>query len=67
MISFYYITMAKTDIISTNNLRGVPEGEFSQECLSNTNKSSINVRHILIHFKVIHRLDYTKSRLHEIP
>lgn len=37
-----------------------------EECLRNIHTCSVNARHNLIQFKVIHRLHYSKSKLHKI-
>ena len=37
-----------------------------EECIDNVHHSSINVRHSLIQFKVVHRLHFSPSRLHKI-
>uniref|UniRef100_A0AAQ5XLH4 Reverse transcriptase domain-containing protein n=1 Tax=Amphiprion ocellaris TaxID=80972 RepID=A0AAQ5XLH4_AMPOC len=36
------------------------------KCLSKINSCSVNSRHRLIQFKIVHRLHYSKSRLHKI-
>ncbi len=36
------------------------------ECLRNVHTCSVNVRHNLIQFKVVHRLHYSKLKLHKI-
>lgn len=43
----------------------VPESMWSK-CLSQIHSCSINSRHQLIQFKILHRLHYSKVRLHKI-
>ena len=43
----------------------IPEDVW-ESILSNIHSSSINARHTLVQFKVVHRLHYSKSRLHAI-
>ena len=73
-ISFYYKILFSVDRLDTYKIKEEWEREMSAqitgetwgECLCNASRCSINVRDILIQFKVIHRLHYTKSRLHKM-
>ena len=73
-ISFYYKILSGADRVDTDKIKEEWEREMSAritgetwgECLCNASRCSINVRHRLIQFKVIHRLHYTKSRLHKM-
>lgn len=38
--------------------------ETWDECLKNIHKCSVNVRHILIQFKTLHRLNYSNKKMH---
>ena len=38
-----------------------------EECIGNIHRSSINVRHSLIQFKIVHRLHFSPTKLHKIP
>ncbi len=40
--------------------------ETWDRCLTAVRSCSVNIRHQLIQFKVIHRLHYTKTKLHKI-
>lgn len=61
-------------IVSTHHLRDIWSNELQLEvsedtwhkALSGIHKCSINVRYRLIHFKVIHRLHFSKLKLHKI-
>ena len=37
-----------------------------EECIGNIHRSSINVRHSLIQFKIVHRLHFSPTKLHKI-
>ncbi len=58
----------------TNALKSAWEAEMGEEIeegvwtegLASIHKCSINSRHNLIQFKTIHRLHYSKERLHKI-
>ena len=43
----------------------ISDGDW-EDCIANIHHSSINVRHSLIQFKIVHRLHYSPTKLHKI-
>ncbi|CAI5659845.1 unnamed protein product [Oreochromis niloticus] len=73
-ISVFYNSIQEMSIPSTFSIKeewekefGIPLSEdFWQEVLSNINTPFINSRHCLIQYKIIHRLHYSRERLHKM-
>ena len=71
--SFYDMLQASVEV-SSEKARADWERDLDTEIsedvwdsiLGNIHSSSINSRHTLVQFKVVHRLHYSKSRLHAI-
>lgn len=71
--NLYKLLLGKVDS-NTDKIRQDWEDEMGisisddrwDECLSNVHSCSVNARHHLIQYKVIHRLHYSKSKLHKI-
>ena len=73
-ISYFYRIVQRQVQTDTNALKSSWEAELGEEIqegtwtesLASVHKCSINSRHNLIQFKTIHRLYYSKDRLHKI-
>ena len=73
-ISFLYSLLLPHVTLSDTKIKKAWEEELGVEITDDTwsailamiSKSSINSRHRLIQFKIVHRLHYTKSRLHTV-
>lgn len=71
--SLYSILMAH-EVVSTKKVKNDREQELNTELnvtdwegiLDRIHSSSINSRHALVQFKVVHRLHYSKARVHGI-
>ena len=74
LISDFVIVFSEELSYSTHSLKNAWEEELGiqieaevwEESLSRVRSCSINSRHQLIQFKVMHRLHYSKSKLHRI-
>lgn len=73
-ISFSYNIFTNTDKADMAKIKSDWEKELTsqidedtwEECLNNINRCFINVRHILVRFKIIHRLHNTKVKVHKL-
>ena len=74
IISCLYSTLQSLAPASSNTIKAGWEAELGvqlseetwDKCLRYVNTCSINTRHCLIQFKILHRLHYLKIRLHRI-
>lgn len=73
-VSFIYETLLSLSQINMGNIKSAWEKELGVEIDDNiwtkglcyVHSCSINTRHCLIQFKILHRLHYSKTRLHKI-
>lgn len=73
-ISHLYDALLSLGLPKTDTLKdkwetelGIPISQFVwEECLEYIHECSINTRHCLIQFKILHRLHYSKVKLHKI-
>ena len=73
-VSIFYDLLQASVVISSDKFRCDWEKDLDttisedvwDAILDNIHSSSINARHALVQFKVVHRLHYSKSRLHAI-
>ncbi len=74
LISLLYNSLLPMNLPSTESLKLQWEQELGEEicsefwtdALENIHTCSVNSRHCLIQFKIIHRLHYTKTKLHRL-
>lgn len=73
-VSFLYDMLRAHEVVPTDKLKNYWEQELNMEIsitvwegiMDRIHSSSINSRHSLIQFKVVHRLHFSKARLHDI-
>lgn len=73
-ISYIYDTLQSISPVISTSIKTKWEEEMGtvipdplwEKSLEHTHRCSNNARHCLIHFKILHRLHYSKERLHKI-